>query len=547
MILAKLFEQRASLENPSTSLSDPANWLFNAFGAQPTTANITVTERNATQITAFWSAINTISDTLGELPVRLIQNNADGSQKIIRGHPSLQRIKFSPNPMMSAIVFRSTVQAHVLTWGNGYIWVKRNAMQEVTELWPLLPVDTRPIVTKDGTLVFRTRMRFDNVSLSPQVELPVADVIHIPALSRNGIIGMSIIGEQREMLGHALVTQRFGSRFFANGANPGGMLSFPGKITDPDKVRSQIEKKTSGENAHRLLVLDGDAKYQQFTVPPDDAQFLQTREFSVDEIGRMFRLPLHFLNKMGQATFNNLEMMGTHFVQFTMMPWIIRWEQELTRKLLSKEEIENGFVFKFNVAALIRGDIKTRSEVHAKGIQNGWVTRNEVRALEDMNPLDGLDDPLVPLNLKIVGDENDDESGSGHEDDDQNGENGENGDNDDNTGHEDDENRSARMFLLAKAAAERIANKEAMQLRKLFAKAPCDAKFAELLETFYNSHREMVKSTLAFTEQQAEQYCIDHGVEIFDARATDQFEDVLMRWQTEGAAEIAAMITEAAN
>jgi HK97 family phage portal protein len=534
--LAKLFEQRASLENPSTSLSDPANWLFHAFGAQPTTSNITVTERNATQITAFWSAVNTISDTLGEMPLRLIQNKDDGTQEIVRGHPSLQRLKFSPNPMMSAIVFKSTVQAHVLTWGNGYVWIKRNAMQEVNELWPLLPQDTTPVVKKDGTLVFKSRIRFDNKTLSPQLELPSDQVIHVPALSRNGVQGMSIIAEQREMLGHALGTQQFGSRFFANGAHAGGLVSFPGKLTDPEKVRTQIEKKTSNENAHRLLVLDGDAKYQQFTVPPDDAQFLQTREFSVDEVGRMFRLPLHFLNKMGQATFNNLEMMGTHFVQFTMMPWIIRWEQELTRKLLSKEEIANGFVFKFNVSSLIRGDIKTRSEVHAKGIQNGWVTRNEVRALEDMNPLDGLDDPLVPLNLKVVGADDDTETDT--DDDTGTDDDGDNG----NAG--DDDTQTASMFVLAKAAAERIANKEAIQLRRIFAKAPDDAKLAEQLESFYNSHREMVKSNLAFTDEQAEQYCIDHGLEIFDARATDQFEDVLIRWQTEGAAEIATKILE---
>ena len=526
MIFDRLFEQRASLENPSTSLSDPANWLFNAFGSQPTAANIVVNERNATQITAFWSAVNTISDTLGELPVKLLQNNADGSQTIVRNHPALNRLRMSPNPLMSAVVYRSTIQSHVLTWGNGYSWIKRNAMQEPFELWPLLPADTRPVF-KDGKLVFATRFENNNR------ELPSEDVLHIPALSRNGIIGMSIVGEQREMLGSALATQRFGSKFFANGAHPGGLISFPGKVTDPAKIRDQIEKKTGGENAHRMLVLDGDAKFSTFAIPPDDAQFLQTREFSVDEIGRMFRLPLHFLNKMGQATFNNLEMMGAHFVQYTMMPWITRWEQELTRKLLTEDEIADGMIFKFVVAALIRGDIKTRSEVHAKGIQFGWVTRNEVRAFEDLNPLDGLDDPLVPMNLKVVGEEpeeiapGDDEPGDGEDEDDESADD------------ESDDSNNDRMFILAVAAAERCANKEAIQLRRLFTKANSDAELAEALESFYNSHRKMVRENLAFTDLQAEHYCNRHGVEIFEARNTDQFEEVLIRWQTEGAAEVA--------
>lgn len=532
MILDRIFERRAHLENPSTSLSDPANWLFNAFGAAPSTANIIVTERNATQITAFWSAVNTIADTLAELPIRLIKNNSDGSQQVVIGHPSLIRLRMSPNPMMSAVVFKSTLQGHVLTWGNGFAWIKRNAMLEPIELWPLLPVHTRPVII-NGELKYRTQMdtRFTEAGFTDnrQLLLDAADVIHVPALSRNGIIGMSIIGEQREMLGSALATQKFGARFFANGANPGGLISFPGKISDPDKIRTQIEQKTGGENTHRLLVLDGDAKFQQFSVPPDDAQFLQTREFDVDEIGRMFRLPLHFLNKMGQATFNNLEMMGTHFVQFTMMPWIVRWEQEVTRKMLTPDEIASGLVFKFNVSALIRGDIKTRSEVHAKGIQNGWITRNEARALEDMNPLEGLDKPLVPLNLKVVGEEPaPTDTGSGHNDD-----------NGGNSSDNDDQDESARMFVMAKAAAERCANKEAIALRRIFAKAPDDAQLAELLESFYNSHRKCVKTTLAMTEQQAEQYCIDHGVEIFDARHGHEFEDVLLRWQTEGAAKIA--------
>ena len=280
---------------------------------------------------------------------------------------------------MSAIVYKSTQQAHSLTWGNGYAWIRRNRMREPLEIWPLLPNETTPVV-ENKKLYFDARLSIGNTRIA------AADVLHIPAISRNGINGMSIIAEQREMLGSIMATQRFGSKFFANGAKAGGWISFPGKVRDPGEIRKAVEQAAGGENAHGLLVLSDDAKYSQFSIPPEDAQFLQTREFGVDEIGRMFRLPLHFLNKMGQATFNNLEQMGSHFAQYCMMPWIVRWEQELTRKMLTVAEIKKGLRFKFNLAALMRGDLKTRSEVYAKAIQHGWMTRNEVRCARRHEP-----------------------------------------------------------------------------------------------------------------------------------------------------------------
>ena len=533
MILDRWLEKRASLENPSTSLSDPANWLFGAFGAQPTAADIIVTEKNATQITAYWAAIGTIADTLAELPIKLIQMKRNGQSKQVKSHPALPLLTLAPNPMMNAVVSKSTTQAHALSWGNGYNWIRRNAMGEPLELWPLLPVDTKPVV-ENKTLYFDALLDIGNT------RLPATDVIHVPALSRNGIVGMSIIAEQREMLGSIIATQRFGAKFFANGAKAGGLISYPGKLRDPEKVRKSIEAVAGGENVHGLLVLSEGPKYEQFSIPPDDAQFLQTREFGVDEIGRMFRLPLHFLNKMGQATFNNLEQMGAHFAQYTMMPWLVRWEQELTRKLLTPEEIKRGLRFKFNLAALLRGDMKTRSEVYAKGIQFGWVTRNEVRGWEDLNPLDGLDDPLVPLNLGVVGDEPEDppppppELGPGEEPAEP------------EPGEEpEDDSADDRSFLILTAAVQRMANREAKAVGRIWNKCDTDAERAEEIQRFYDSHAGVMAENLAMGAVSARQYCKRHGEQLFAAGNDAAIDEQLVRWTTTDVLTLVNQISEA--
>lgn len=524
MIFDRLFESRASLENPSTSLSDPANWLFNAFGAQPTNSNIVVTERNATQITAFWSAVSTISDTLAELPIQLIQNKRDGTTKRIKNHPALMLLSLAPNPMMNAIVLRSTCQAHTLTWGNGYQWVKRDRSMRPVELWPLLPQHTRPVL-KDGVLSFDTKLDIG------QTLIPAADVIHVPALSRNGISGMSIIAEQREVLASMMAVNKFGSKFFANGARAGGLITFPGKVRDPEKIRDAIERAAGGEQIHGLLVLSDDAKYQQFAIPPDDAQFLQTREFGIDEIGRMFRLPLHFLNKMGQATFNNLESMGTHFAQYTMMPWLVRHEQEYSRKLLTQSELNRGFRFKYNLAALMRGDIKSRSEVYAKGITFGWLTRNEVRELEDRNPLEGLDDPLIPLNLGVVGETQSEPEPPPDSDDPPP---------DDDDGNSDSD--ADRSFLILTAAAQRLANKEANKMRAINNK-PADEQL-DAVTRFYEGHVALMVENLAMTPIHARQYCRKRIATAFETSSPEALTEKLLQMVTSDVAKLVNEITE---
>jgi len=527
MIFDRLFERRASLENPSTSLSDPDLWLHHAFGAQTSSANITVTEGNATQITAFWSAINTIADTLGELPVKLVRERRDGSFVTVRKHPTLSMLRLAPNPIMNSLVFKSTMQSHVLTWGNGYAWIKRDRTGTPTELWPLLPALTTPKV-EGGRLYFDTTLDIGQTRLSAD------DVLHVPALSRNGVEGMSIIKEQRESLAQNIAVNKFGSKFFANGAKPGGLVSYPGKVRDTEKIKQAIERAAGGENQHGVLVLSDDAKYTPFGIPPDDAQFLGTKEFGVDEIARMFRLPSHFLNKMGQATFNNLESMGTHFAQYTMMPWIIRWEQEQTRKLLTADEIAKGMRYRINVAALIRGDIKTRSEVYAKAIQFGWMTRNEVRSLEDMNALEGLDDPLMPGNLLIVGEEPPEpptpeptpEPMPGDEDENE---------------EEPAEDEDARGFVVLTALCQRLANKEANALRRIAAKQYDAEQLTDEIAAFYRGHEALLIQNLALDKETAREYCHTHALEFVESENQDE---VILRWTTQDVTNLVNELSE---
>jgi len=524
MIFDSLFEKRASLENPSSNLSDPANWLVHAFGAQPTSTGVLVSEKNVTQIVAFWSAVNTIADTLAELPLKLIRMKPDGSSDNVTNHPSLKTLR-APNSMMVPITFRSTLQAHTLTWGNSYAYIVRNALGNVVELWPLNPSETRSKVV-NRELFFETSLDIGRTLLSS------ADVLHIPALTRNGIDGMSIVSEQREMLGSAIAQQNFAGRFFSNGAKPSGLISYPGKVRDPEKIKAALERSTGGENAHSMMVLDGDAKFTAFSIPPEDAQFLQTREFSVDEIGRMFRLPLHFLNKMGQATFNNIEMMGTHFVQYTMMPWIIRHEQEYTRKLLKPGEIDRGLKFKLNVSALIRGDIKTRAEVYAKAIQFGWITRNEVRSLEDMKPLDGLDDPLIPLNLGVVGEEPPEPAPAPETDPPE-------GDaTDDSTDETDPPEEKSRSYMVLIAAATRLANKESLAIARIVKKYSGKESFDSRINEFYQSHEPLLVENLALSNDHARQYCAQR-IEQLTKQVSD--DEIFVRMTSD---DVAKMVNE---
>ncbi|NTW99601.1 MAG: phage portal protein, partial [Geobacteraceae bacterium] len=235
--------------------------------------------------------------------------------------------------------------------------------------------------------------------------LPQQDVFHLPGLTLNGWQGVSVLSYARETVGLSMATEKHGAKLFSNGAKMGGILTFPGRWKDPEtknKVAASFDEKTSGDSAHGTVVLEEGMKWEKVTMTSDDAQFLETRKFQVPEIARFFRMPLHKIQEMGGATFSNIEQQALEFLTDCIMPWLCRWEQTLNTTLLSEKEQEE-YYFEFLVDGLLRGDIQSRYAAYSQGILSGFMTRNEVRARENLNWLDGLDDPLYPTNMAVAG------------------------------------------------------------------------------------------------------------------------------------------------
>jgi HK97 family phage portal protein len=227
-----------------------------------------------------------------------------------------------------------------------------------------------------------------------------SQLLHVKGLTLNGWLGISPIAYARESIGLALATEKFGGQLFKNGAKMGGVLEHPGKLSDEayKRVKESFDQATSGENAHKSALLEEGMKWSSVTMNANDSQFLETRKFQRGEIASIFRVPPHLIMDLERATFSNIEHMSLEFVQYSLMPWLTRIEKAIRRDVFTADEKKN-YTLKFDVAALLRGDSASRSAYYASGITNGWMTRNEARSMEHMNPIEGLDIPLMQLNM----------------------------------------------------------------------------------------------------------------------------------------------------
>ncbi|MCI6060856.1 MAG: phage portal protein [Dorea sp.] len=352
-----------------------------------TTSGKRVNERTSMQMTAVYSCVRILSEAVASLPLNVYRHTDNGGKEKAIDHSLFHLLHDEPNPEMSSFIFRETLMTHLLLWGNAYAQIIRNGKGEVIALYPLMPDRMSVDRDKNGQLYYKYTKNNDDAPTmdSGSVYLSPSDVLHIPGLGFDGLVGYSPIAMAKNAIGLAIAAEEYGSKFYANGAAPSGILEHPGTLKDPARVRDSWNATFGGSsNSNKVAVLEEGMKYTPISIAPNEAQFLETRKFQINEIARIFRVPPHMVGDLEKSSFSNIEQQSLEFVKYTLDPWVIRWEQALYRTLLTEEEKKTVF-FKFNVEGLLRGDYASRMNGYATARQNGWMSANDIRELEDLD------------------------------------------------------------------------------------------------------------------------------------------------------------------
>ncbi len=360
-------------------------------------AGVTVTEKTALHSTAVFACVRILAETIASLPLPVYRRLEPRGKKRASEHPLYRILHDQPNPYMTSFVFRETLMGHLVTWGNAYAEIDWDLPRgKVKGLWPLRPDRMKEIKYDNNGLVYVYALPDGSDKV-----LKGYRVLHIPGMGFDGYMGYSPIRMAQDAVGLALATERYGGKFFQNGAKPGGVLEHPGKLKDGgEQLRKQWNEMHQGlQNQHRIAILEEGMKYTQIGIPPGDAQFLETRKFQVQEIARIYRIPPHMLADLERATFSNIEHQSIDFVVHTIRPWLVRWEQAIKHKLLVEGDRDNYFA-EFLVDGLLRGDTESRYKAYSTARQWGWMSANDILELENQNPIGEQGDIyLVPMNM----------------------------------------------------------------------------------------------------------------------------------------------------
>ncbi len=394
-IIASALEKRF---HPS---QDPPDWV-SALGGWQAASGINVTPDNALTFSAYFSGIRLLSETLAMLPLHVYKNLPNGGKQRDTNHPNYSILHDVANPEMTSFTLREQLMSHLLSWGTSFAEREYNKAGQLMALWPLRPDRMIRIERINGELVYYYRLP-DKMG-GQEKAFSAQQIFTVRGLGSNGITGYSLVQLFRQTFGLALATEEFGARFFSNGARPGAVLEHPNKLGDTayKRLKDTFEKRHQGlSNAHRIAILEEGMKIHEIGIPPGDAQFLETRKFQVTEIARILRLPPHMIADLDKATFSNIEEMGIEFVVYSLMSWLVRWEQEIKLQLFTESERKLYSVL-FNINGLLRGKMNERFQSYATGRQWGWLSQNDVRDLEDLNPIQDGDQYLIPLNMVPV-------------------------------------------------------------------------------------------------------------------------------------------------
>lgn len=326
MGLLDLLGRKRSRDKPRNSYEgQDFSYLFGR-----TTSGENVDEFKAMQTTAVYACVRILAEAVASLPIHVYERTATGKEKKV-DHPLYFLLHDEPNPEMSSFVFRETLMTHLLIWGNAYVQIIRDRSGQVISLYPLLPDKMSVHRDESGKLYYKYKRQSEenpNFKEKGDAILRAEDVLHVPGLGFDGLIGYSPIALAKNAIGMTLATENYGASFFKNGANPGGVLEHPGILKDPKRVRDSWNAVYNGvTNAHKVAVLEEGMKYTQVGIPPEEAQFLQTRKFQINEIARLYRIPPHMVGDLEKSSFSNIEQQSLEFVKYTLDPWVVRLEQ----------------------------------------------------------------------------------------------------------------------------------------------------------------------------------------------------------------------------
>lgn len=396
-LLDRLRTARAAYQR-NISISDLDALMDLAVNGRPSNAGVDVSGDTAMNFSAVFCAVNIVAGTIASLPLHLYRRVGENAKEPYRDHPLYDILHNRPNSEMTSYVFRETLQGHLLMQGNAYAEIIRDRLKRPAQLWPWNPAAVKVKRDSAGALCYEVRE-----TPATMRRIPAEDMLHIPGLGFDGRMGYSVLAKARETLGLGLAMEEFQARFYGQGTNIGSVLEHPGRLSDEAHkrlVKDLNEKRAGLSNAHTSMVLEEGMKFVKTGMPLEDAQFLESRVFQISEVARWFNLPPHKLKELSKATYSNIEQQQIEFVQDSIRPWAVRWEQHIAWKLLKEDERRVLFA-EFNLDGLQRGDTKSRMEAYAVMRNVGAINADEIRAKENLNPIGGLAGSLYwkPLNM----------------------------------------------------------------------------------------------------------------------------------------------------
>jgi len=369
------------------------------FGLSAAGQNVTI--ESALRYSTVWACVRAIAETVASLPCITYRRRPDGGKERATEHRLYELLHDQPNAEQTAMDYWETVMVHLLTWGNHYSQVERDDYG-TRALWPLDP--SRVSLARDGAgrLIYNYRKRDGTMQDPP---FAFADIFHVHGLSWNGTLGLSVIGYARETIGLGLSLDDFAARYFGQGTHASGVLQHPGKLSDPGHKRlieDWKEAHAGPVNAHKAIVLEEGMTWAATSIPPDDSQFLQSRQWQAEEIARWYRVPQHKIGLLNRATNNNIEQQAIEFVTDCIRPWLVRLEKSIRRDVIQIGDGKRTLFVEFLVDGLLRGDLASRYAAFATARQNGWMSADDIRLIENQNPLPNGEGKVywMPVNMQ---------------------------------------------------------------------------------------------------------------------------------------------------